>query len=89
MIKKLEQAICKLFILIIRGYKLIFSSFFHNACHYDPTCSVYFIDSLKEYGLLKGMVKGIHRILRCHPVKFLGGGFGYDPVIQKKIKYGK
>ena len=27
----------------------------------------------------------IKRILSCHPIKFLGGGEGYDPV-NKKMK---
>jgi len=89
MIKKID----KLFSLILTGfikfYKFLISPFFHNACHYDPTCSEYFIQSLKEFGFIKGSLKGILRILRCHPIKFLGGGFGYDPVINRKIKDGK
>jgi putative component of membrane protein insertase Oxa1/YidC/SpoIIIJ protein YidD len=47
------------------------------------------MQSLKEFGFIKGSLKGILRILRCHPIKFLGGGFGYDPVINRKIKDGK
>ena len=46
----------------------------------------YFIDSLNEYGVLKGCYKGIKRILTCHPIKILGGGHGYDPVKKKNIK---
>ena len=34
----------------------------------------------------KGSVKGIKRILTCHPIKVLGGGDGYDPVLKKKDK---
>ena len=29
---------------------------------------------------------GIKRILTCHPIKFLGGGDGFDPVLKKKDK---
>ena len=72
-------------IVIIKIYKIIISPFIGNNCRYFPTCSDYFIDCLNEYGLFKGFTKGIKRILSCHPIKFLGGGEGFDP-IKKEIK---
>jgi len=69
---------------IIKCYKLIISPWLGNNCRYLPTCSEYFIDSLKTYGLKKGFYKGSKRILTCHPIKLLGGGEGFDPV--KKLK---
>ena len=39
---------------------------------------------LKENGILKGSINGFKRILSCHPIKFLGGGEGFDPVKKKK-----
>ena len=75
-----------LFIYIIKFYKLFISPYLGNNCRYLPTCSEYFIDSLKEYGAIKGSVKGLKRISSCHPIKFLGGGNGFDPVIKKKVK---
>jgi len=39
----------------------------------------YFIDCLKLNGTLKGFLLGIKRILRCHPIKILGGRSGFDP----------
>ena len=71
-------------ILIIKFYKYFISPYFHSNCRYLPTCSEYFIDSLKLNGSLKGSFLGIKRILRCHPIKILGGGSGYDPVINSK-----
>ena len=47
----------------------------------------YFIDSLKINGIFKGCLLGIKRILRCHPIKILGGKSGYDPV--PNLKKGK
>ena len=73
-------------ILIIKVYKYFISPYFPSSCRYQPTCSEYFIDCLNEYGVLKGCNKGIKRILSCHPIKFLGGGHGYDPVKKKNIK---
>ena len=45
-------------------------------------------DALKEYGFFKGLLISIKRILSCHPIKFLGGGEGFDPV-KKEMKDNK
>ena len=66
---------------IIKLYKLLISPFFPNSCKFEPTCSSYCIDSLKTYGLIKGITKSIHRIARCNP--WFGYG-GYDPVKKEK-----
>tara|TARA_S200000501_G_scaffold49842_1_gene40020 strand:- start:1158 stop:1397 length:240 start_codon:yes stop_codon:yes gene_type:complete len=76
----------KILIYIIKFYKFLISPVLGNNCRYLPTCSEYFIDCLNEYGVLKGSYKGIKRILSCHPIKFLGGGHGLDPVKKKNIK---
>ena len=77
-------------IFIIKIYKRMISPYLGNNCRYLPTCSDYFIECLKIYGLLQGSIKGIKRILTCHPIKILGGGEGFDPVIKKaKIKVKK
>ena len=74
-------------IFIIKIYKRMISPYLGNNCRYLPTCSDYFIECLKVYGLLKGLIKGIKRILTCHPIKILGGGEGFDPVIKnEKVK---
>ena len=73
-------------IFIIKVYKKLISPYLGNNCRYLPTCSDYCIESLKEYGVIKGSFMGIKRILTCHPIKFLGGGDGYDPVLKKKSK---
>ena len=75
-------------IKLIKGYKFLISPLFGHSCRYLPTCSEYTIEALKEYGLIKGLFKSLKRILSCHPIKFLGGGEGFDPV-DKKIKVKK
>ena len=74
-----------LLIGIIKLYKLMISPLIGNNCRYLPTCSDYLIDCLNEYGLIKGFVKGTKRILSCHPIKFLGGGEGFDTAKKKVI----
>ena len=74
-------------IKLIKVYKLIISPLLGHSCRYLPTCSEYSIDALKNLGFLKGSYLAIKRILSCHPIKFLGGGEGFDPVNKKeKIK---
>ena len=71
-------------VVLIKLYQIILSPLLGNNCRYLPTCSQYFIDSLNEYGFLKGGVVGTKRILSCHPIKMLGGGSGFDPVKKKR-----
>ena len=71
-------------IYIIKFYQYFISPLFGNRCRYLPTCSEYYIESLKIHGLTKGTVMGIKRILSCHPFKILGGGHGLDVVPSKK-----
>ena len=74
-------------IKLIRGYKFLISPLFGQSCRYLPTCSEYTIEALKEFGLTKGLIMSSKRILSCHPIKFLGGGEGFDPVKKKwKLK---
>ena len=75
-------------IKFIRAYKYLFSPLLGHSCRYLPTCSDYSIDALKEYGFFKGLYMSIKRILSCHPIKFLGGGEGFDPV-KREIKENK
>ena len=77
------QFIKIILIKVIRIYKIFVSPFLKPSCRYLPTCSEYFIDSLEEEGVLKGTLKGTKRILSCHPIKFLGGSEGFDPVKKK------
>tara|TARA_B100000029_G_scaffold286922_1_gene280638 strand:- start:1137 stop:1388 length:252 start_codon:yes stop_codon:yes gene_type:complete len=73
-----------LLILVIKFYRYFISAYLPPTCRYLPTCSQYFIDCLKLNGFLKGSFLGIKRILRCHPIKILGGKSGFDPAPDLK-----
>ena len=73
-----------IFIFIIKIYKYLLSPLLGNKCRFLPSCSDYFIDSLKMHGFLKGSYYGFKRILKCHPIKLLGGSSGLDFVPKKE-----
>ena len=75
-----------IFIQLIKFYRFFISPIFGSSFRYIPTCSEYSIDALKEFGFVKGLFMSIRRIFSCHPIKFLGGGDGFDPVVKKKVK---
>jgi putative membrane protein insertion efficiency factor len=49
-----------------------------RVCRFEPTCSQYAIDALKEHGVCRGIVLSAWRVVRCNP---LSDG-GWDPVPQ-------
>ena len=61
---------------LLNWYQKYISPAIGPHCKYQPTCSQYMIDAVTKYGVLKGGLMGIWRILRCNP--FSKGG--YDPV---------
>ena len=64
-----------LLIAAVRCYQLGVSPFIGPRCRFQPTCSQYFIEAVRKYGVLRGSWRGLCRIGRCHP----WGGSGYDP----------
>jgi len=78
------KLLIKFKIKLIKIYKYIFSPILGNNCRYLTSCSEYYIDSLKIYGLSKGSYMGLKRILSCHSIKLLGGGSSLDFVPNKE-----
>jgi len=65
----------RLLVLLVRGYQLGISPWLGRHCRFHPSCSQYFILSVQRYGAIRGGLRGIWRICRCHP--WNAGGF--DP----------
>ncbi len=64
-------------IAMIRFYQKYLSPLkVYTHCKYTPTCSEYAAQAIQKYGVLKGGLMAVWRILRCNP--FAKGG--YDPV---------
>ena len=67
----------RIIVFLLRFYRNHLSLFKLQCCRFYPSCSQYTIEAVEKYGALKGISKGMKRILHCHP--FSKGG--YDPVI--------
>jgi putative membrane protein insertion efficiency factor len=62
-------------ISLIRFYQRAISPLFPSSCRFEPTCSNYAILAIEKYGILKGGLKALWRILRCNP--WSKGGIDY------------
>ena len=68
-------------IKLIKLYqKIPFKS--HFKCKYIPTCSNYAISVISDFGVFKGLILAIKRIIRCNP--FSKGGIDLPPQKEKK-----
>ena len=65
----------------IRFYQRFISPALPRRCKYEPTCSAYAVDAIKEVGLLRGLILASWRLLRCNP---LSNG-GLDPVSERRL----
>ena len=62
-------------ILLIRAYQVAISPWLGDACRFEPSCSRYMVACLRQHGPIRGLARGLGRLLRCHP--WDPGGF--DP----------
>ncbi|ADO45751.1 protein of unknown function DUF37 [Hydrogenobacter thermophilus TK-6] len=65
----------KICVMIIRLWQRLVSPLYPPSCRYYPTCSEYAILSIEKYGVVKGGLKALWRVLRCHPLS--KGGVDY------------
>jgi putative membrane protein insertion efficiency factor len=65
----------------IRLYQRFVSPVLPRRCKYEPTCSAYAAQSVREFGILRGLVLAGWRLLRCNP--WSHGGF--DPVHDQRL----
>ena len=61
-------------------YRWVISPLLPHVCRFTPSCSVYALEAIKLHGPWRGLGLASRRLLRCHPITFLGGSSGFDPV---------
>ncbi|MGA9875771.1 MAG: membrane protein insertion efficiency factor YidD [Solirubrobacteraceae bacterium] len=62
-------------------YQRLISPALPRRCKYEPTCSRYAVQAVREYGILRGLVLASWRLLRCNPWSH----GGYDPVEAQRL----
>ena len=82
---KIKNPLVLFLLFQIRLYQLCISPLIGSNCRFYPSCSQYCLESLKKFGLFKGLYYTFLRIKECHPL----GKSGFDPVkneiVFKKI----
>ena len=80
MIKILGTLLAWPLLALVWLYRFTISPWLGNNCRFEPSCSAYALEALREHGAFRGTWLAARRIGRCHP----WGGSGYDPVPDKQ-----
>ncbi|MDH3614798.1 MAG: membrane protein insertion efficiency factor YidD [Gammaproteobacteria bacterium] len=80
MLKALGTLLAWPLLALVSLYRYAISPWLGNNCRFEPSCSQYALDALRQHGAFRGTWLTVRRIGRCHP----WGGSGYDPVPKKK-----
>jgi len=65
----------------IRLYSRLISPALPRRCKYEPTCSAYAQQAIRELGPFRGVIVGTWRLLRCNPWSH----GGYDPLEDRSL----
>jgi putative membrane protein insertion efficiency factor len=76
-----KRALIAITLAPIRVYQRLISPVLPRRCKYEPTCSAYAVEAIRELGPVRGMIVAAWRLLRCNP--FSHGG--YDPVEARTL----
>ena len=73
MLKALGTLLAWPLLALVWLYRILISPWLGNNCRYEPTCSKFALEALREHGAFRGTWLAARRIGRCHP----WGGSGY------------
>lgn len=65
----------------VHAYRRWISPALPRRCKYEPTCSRYAVEAVREFGILRGLLLAVWRLLRCNP--WSHGGF--DPPADQRV----
>ena len=66
----------RIVVVLLKLYRALVSPYVPTTCRFYPSCSTYMIEAIEKKGIVRGVLYGLLRILKCNP--FHPGGF--DPV---------
>jgi uncharacterized protein len=78
---RIERAAQSVLLAPVVAYQRLISPALPRRCKYEPTCSRYAVQAVREYGILRGLVLATWRLLRCNP----WSDGGYDPVSTQRL----
>jgi putative membrane protein insertion efficiency factor len=82
-----EDRLADAMISALKGYKAFISPLLPPSCRFLPTCSIYSMQAIREFGPSKGAVLTAWRLIRCNPLHWAKGGRGYDPPAWPPVSY--
>ncbi len=62
----------------VRLYQRVISPVIPRRCKYHPSCSEYAVQSIRRFGILRGLVLAAWRLMRCNPWSHGGVDFPED-----------
>jgi uncharacterized protein len=78
---RIERAAQSFLLAPVVLYQRLISPALPRRCKYEPTCSRYAVQAVREYGILRGLALATWRLLRCNP----WSDGGYDPVSTQRL----
>ena len=77
----MKRPVSRALLWLIAGYQRRISPAFPRRCRYEPTCSAYTAQAIRELGPARGLIVGGWRLLRCNP--FSNGGI--DDLADRRL----
>ncbi len=77
----MKRVLAVIILAPIRLYQRVISPALPRRCKYEPTCSAYAVDAVRTFGVARGLVLAVWRLLRCNP----WSRGGYDPVEAQTV----
>jgi hypothetical protein len=68
-------------LLPLRAYRTLISPALPRRCKYEPTCSAYAEQAIRELGVVRGTILAAWRVVRCNPWSH----GGWDPVEARTL----
>ena len=67
-----NKTLIRIVYVFVLFYRTCISPLLPSSCRFYPSCSEYAMQAVEKHGVIKGIFKGMLRVLRCHP--FSRGG---------------